>query len=306
MKRRGFLKATSVVATPTAASSTVIASSPYKAVEVDFEKLITNFYTKLPDTPEELRDVLEDVANIIHENGRKIDEPLIEKALSSIGDAEELARRTKFVIDILHNNDLGNYLDDTWVVAARNNLKVITRFLPLATSFNNLYLHAKDLDNTVKEKLEVKDEKYETFGYALLAFAIEVGFFCYGTPYRMAWRGTRFVSNRTLLRVGEHLDNKLIALVMSEIHWKIREEIYEEINADNLGFLGGLLSSGKHLDYILGEVDDLQSFARDEVEASYMKNVDLNIDRETLKEWDLKELSESNSNDDDGGIGSFL
>jgi len=318
MKRRRFLKATPIVVTPTAVSSTVAASSDEKAEDIDFEKLITEFYSDLPDDSEELRQVLEDSAHTIHQNGSKIDKPIIDEARSSAGKAQKLVRRTQFVVQILHNNDMGNYIEEAWVATARNRLGVGTRFLPLIGSFNNLYFHAKRLDEAVEEKqeakgknseekLEVEDEKYERYGYGLLAFAIEMGFFCYGTPYKMAWQGTRFLSNYTLLRVGKHLDNKLIALIMSEIHWKIRESIYNGINSENLKALEGLLSSAEYLKYVLDEMEDLKSFAEsEELNEDYLEDVDLDIDRETLKEWDLKELSENSSDDGGGGIGSFL
>lgn len=303
MKRRGFLETSITLVTPAIMSSPALASSGNKRHNMDFERLITDFYTGLPDNSEDLRDVLEEVANAIHQKGQKIGWPVIESALSSIGDAKTVTRRTQFVVKILHNNDLGNYIDEAWVATARNRLKVVTRFLPFITSFNNLYAHAKKLDNAVKKKPNVEDEKYETFSYALLAFAIELGFFYSGTAYKMAWRGTRFVSNRTLLRVGQHLDNKLIALVMSEIHWKIREKLYEKVNSDNLKSIGRFTASADHLGYLIEEIKDLKSFAEsEEVEDSYLKNVNLDIDYKTLRQWELKELSKRESENGNSGI----
>ncbi|WP_411967747.1 hypothetical protein [Haloferax sp. YSSS75] len=247
MKRRTFLVATgSTLSLPTLTSST-LASQNGTWHEVDFETLIEELFSDLPEKPKDLRDELATLAHTIHEKGDVIDSALIEAAFTSVKTASTLTRRTQFLIQILHNNDLG---------------------------------------------------RFEEFAYALAAFALEVGLWWFGAPYKMAWRGTRFVSNRTLLRASRYLDNRLIALLMSEVHWKIREKVYDEVSADNLQSIGG------EVEYVLTEFDELREYAvdegvqtnGDETEA-YLREVNLQMDKSDVLCYDFIDSEEGSSDE---------
>ena len=93
---------------------------------------------------------------------------------------------------------------------------------------------------------------------------------------------------------------------MSEIHWKIREKIYESVNSENIGLLANLMSSGNHLRYVLGQFDSLRSFVHSEsvrtAEQPYSEYVDLDVSRKQIRRWELTELSQNRSSDDSGGL----
>lgn len=272
--------------------------------EVDFEALVKDLFESLPDRSEDLRDELVSLANAIVSNTHKINWELIHAALSSVGEAKELVRRTQFGVQILQNHDVGNYLDEAWVGMFKNRLEVVTRFLPLVSSFNNLYASASTLDVAAKKATrlaKVHEGKYEEFAYSIATFALEVGLWWFGAPYKMAWRGTRFVSNRTLLRAVNYLDNRLVALLMSEIHWKIRQKIYTEISADSLD------AAATQISYIVGEFEELREFAYREAETEagpYIHEINLNVSPSELREYDFVG-SKSSTSDGNGFFSGF-
>jgi hypothetical protein len=219
--RRAFLMGTAGVVGGASVAVPAVATSADEWHSVDFERLVESTFASLPDDSSDLRDGLATLAGAIHQELSPVTERAIRQAAKSVSKASSLARRTQYAIDILHNNDLARYLDDAWVATFRSKIGVVTRFLPLVGGFNNLYHHAEVLDTAVENNWfisGVDGEKFENFGYSLAAFALEVGLWWFGAPFKMAWKGTRFVSNRTLLRALNYLDNRLVALVMSEIH----------------------------------------------------------------------------------------
>lgn len=308
MGRRAFLTTSAGVVGGGAAIQRGFASSGHLQEDIDFEQLVRSVFESVPDGTSELRNVLADLAGLLRENLAPFTPDAIGEAIQSVSKASSAARRLKYGIEILHNNDIAQYLDDAWVVAFRNKIGVITRFLPLVGSFNNLYGHARTLDKAVQNNWilsDVNEEKFELFGYSLAAFCLEVGLWYVGAPYKMAWKGTRFVSNRTLLRGINYLDNRVVALLMSEIHWKIRETLYESINADNVD------ATVEELSYYMSRFDGLQHAARDyelrNESASYIQEVDVSISRSDLRQFDFIGATESQqSSDDDEWLEGWL
>lgn len=303
-KRRGFLTTVgSAVAYP-ALSSRALAERG-SVHDVEFEKLTTGIFAELPDGSKDLRDELASLANAIVRNGELIEWRLINEGFSSVGVAEDLLRRTEFVIQILHNHHVGNYLDEAWIASTRSRFKIVTRFLPMVTSYNNLYRSARHLDRIVEHAHSlsvVSDEVFEDFTYSIATFALELGLWTVGTPYKMAWVGTRFISNRTLLRMLHYLDNRLVALLMSEIHWKIREAIYANISANHIE------ATAEEVTYILGKFDELAQFAVAQSvktsSGSYLHEVDLAISRSELRRYDF--MGPPDSSDGRDGILSWF
>jgi hypothetical protein len=70
---------------------------------------------------------------------------------------------------------------------------------------------------------KIQGELYEDYVLSIVGLIIEMAFIWVPISFRPAWRGTRFVANRTLLRVRRYLPGKvgnaLIAISMSIIHW---------------------------------------------------------------------------------------
>ncbi|WP_353634735.1 hypothetical protein ABSL23_03585 [Halobacterium sp. NMX12-1] len=239
-------------------------------------------FEELPDERAELESALMELADTVHTEFTSIEWEAVEDLHETLSEGNTAVRRLESLIEILHNNDFASYLDEAWVAKFRSNISTITRYLPILGSYNTFYHAAKKLDEAKTQNEDVPPQRYDEFGFATIAFCIEVGLFYIGAPYRMAWRGTRFISNRTLLRAGRYVDNRLIALIMSEIHYKIREQVYKSINRDRLESIWNYLS------YLQGEFSDLQQFAKtedvtDDVSGNaYLESVDVDVSRWAL------------------------
>lgn len=300
MKRRQYLRNATVAALLPSTSATAV-SATKSSNRDEFKRIIKGTFNELPDERKDLELVLEQISHEIHQNFEPLTWESVSESTDSLKSLSANLRRTERLIGVLHQYDTAIYIEDDWVALARGKIGPVVRYLPLLGSFNNLYESAERLDIAVKKadssSREVEPDEYEQFAFALLAFTIEIGLFQFGAPYKMAWRGTRFVSNRTLLRLGRHVDSKLIALAMSELHWKIRETIYEEVNKENLS------SSLELITYLLSELSSLEDFAEQEgISQKYMNRVNLDLSEDNLREIPeiKKRLEES------GPLGGFL
>jgi len=172
-------------------------------------------------------------------------------------------RRVRFGVRILNEHSITSAIDESMVQRVETKSKNATRFIPLIGSLNNLQAAAC----AVSTESEPKSEDVERFLYACLAFGLEVSLWYSTAPYQMAWRGTRFVSNRTLLRYANHGCNGCIALVMSELHWALRATPYTTVSNERVE------------DFVFNEIQRLEKVAKEE---NY--DVDLTMKREEIEE----------------------
>lgn len=133
-----------------------------------------------------------------------------------VGSLNHHIRRVRFGIRTLNEYNITTAIDESMVLEIENSMRDKTRYIPLIGSFNNLQGAACELSQNPAEK------NVRGFIFAAMAFGLEVGMWQMQVPYKMAWNGTRFVSNRTFLRYAQGGCRGCIALVMSEIHWALR------------------------------------------------------------------------------------
>lgn len=61
-----------------------------------------------------------------------------------------------------------------------------------------------------------------SFAVALLTLVAELAFAAIPISFNVAWRGTRFATNRALYRVRYYAGDATLAVVMSSVHWLLR------------------------------------------------------------------------------------
>lgn len=61
-----------------------------------------------------------------------------------------------------------------------------------------------------------------SFAVALLTLVAELAFAAVPISFNVAWRGTRFATNRALYRVRSYAGDATLAVVMSAVHWLLR------------------------------------------------------------------------------------
>lgn len=220
MKRRTVLK--------WAALSPIGAASPVRLASTDAQTGVvrdvsSTFFTALRGTNDKRQQIV-DCANAFCRKGKPVPEETPRKIVESGESAETGLRRARFGVRILTEYGITGVIDESMVDAGSRGLKTYTRYLPLLGSYNNCRAAACAVE-------EYQPETIERFLYAALAFGVEVALWSSGAPYVMAWRGTRFVANRTFLRLAKRGCAGCVAFAMSEIHWALRGTVY---NADEM------------------------------------------------------------------------
>ncbi|WP_226021928.1 hypothetical protein [Halomicrobium salinisoli] len=283
MKRRQFLyTSASVVCSPLLTGTAASASTGER--KVDFGRVAVSLSRDLGT--DNLKPQLHDLADVICTGSEAVHWDTSEDLLGTIEETDSTARRLKFVIEALHERGLATAIERDWVTEIRSGLTPAMRVIPLVGGFNNVYKAAKELHEADAPPSEISQSTYDQFKFALLAFGLEVGLFYVGAPYKMAWTGTRFISNRTVLRLGRWVDYRMIALVMSEIHVTIRAAVYAEINDDNLE------STWEYAQTLKTTVEEFKQWAQEqdiktEDGRSYLETVDLELQTPDIAQYEF-------------------
>lgn len=218
MKRRTFLKATAV--TPIATSGVVTAQEKSS----DVENIPGAYFDALPETKADRNSTVVECANELCSARKIVSEEVLNTVVDGGSSASDVVRRLQFGVRILNEYNITDKIDGSMIEAGRRDLSDYTRYLPLVGSYNNLCEAACAVETPDQDPEAVKD-----FFFAMAAFGLEVALWTIGTPYQMAWSGTRFIANRTFLRFAQHGCRGCIALLMSELHWAIRGTVYGEV-----------------------------------------------------------------------------
>lgn len=183
-----------------------------------------------------------------------------------VADTEALnhhIRRARFGVRILNEYNITSQVEASMIQDLESVSREYTRFIPLIGSFNHLQFAACRVGSDPGE------EAVEQFLVAALAFGLEVGLWHLNVPYKMAWGGTRFISNRTFLRYAKKSCNGCIALVMSELHWALRNIPYAVVSDDKIEFvvaqLEELRAFSKELDGYEGDISVTEEMIRRKV-----------------------------------------
>lgn len=190
---------------------------------------------------------------------KEISSETIDEILDSGEMAETGIRRARFGVRLLREYGITDAVDESMLESGERSLNQYTRYLPLLGSFNNCHKAACAVD-------EDNPETIERFLFASMAFGIEVALWYYGAPFQMAWRGTRFIANRTFLRLARNGCRLCVAFAMSEIHWAIRGKVY---NLDEMV---------TEEEFVIHRLSRLQQFA-DEI--GYDVNIQMSNDEVT-------------------------
>lgn len=127
--------------------------------------------------------------------------------------------RAQHVLAILVEKGVVRTFDPDDIVAVRESLPTGIRFLPLIGSANNVVETACVVD-------ESEPDTVIDFYLAVAAFCVEVAFFQFGIGYKLAFRGTNVLAtSSTFARLHRYTGSKTYGLVLSEIHWALREGI---------------------------------------------------------------------------------
>lgn len=259
MRRRTILKA--AAGTPILGSNAAVAKESKVVYRVS-----ESYFRSLPETKPERNEAVIDCANHLCQAKKVISKGSIDAAVEAGETAEDVVRRVRFGVRILNEYNMTNTVDESLIARGEEKMKKATAYIPLLGSFNELLKSACAVEYPEPEPGQVKD-----FLYASLAFGIEVALWSIGVPYKMAWRGTRFVSNRTLLRFAKYGCRGCVAIAMSEIHWAIRASVYNHgVTENRVKFVAGRIRELKHFAETVNYEVDLE-FSEEEIRSTLNK-----------------------------------
>lgn len=126
--------------------------------------------------------------------------------------------RAQHLLHILVERGMVTTLSPDDIAAIRENVRSATRYLPLIGSFNNV------VETACRVDAEPTEQNVIDFYLAVGAFCIEVAFFQFGVGYRIAFKGTNVLATRTTVaRLLQRTSPRIHALLLSEVHWGLRE-----------------------------------------------------------------------------------
>ncbi|WP_255170073.1 hypothetical protein [Natrononativus amylolyticus] len=206
--------------------------------------------------------------------------------IDDVGDAaEEVAAvesdfsrqtfRAQHLLALLNERGMVATLGPDDIKAVRQQVQSHTRYLPLVGSFNNVVQAASDVE-------EDDQQSVRHFYLAVAAFAVEVLFFKFAIGYPLAFRGTNVLATQsTFARLLQRTSPKMHGLILSEVHWALRQGISRAsgvIAASTLTFVYDITQELKD-EGIQSEIDGLPD--------------EIDIDRDEIADIELFDCSDN-------------
>ena len=266
MRRRTLLKRSAAAVVATSVSDVAVAQS--SEGELTPETVAQNALAASRDIPEtDRKERYEDCASALCEVAR-FREETINQLEQGADSGENAIRRARLIVGILDEQGITTAVEPRHLRYAREGFSESVEFVPMLASCNSLLTASCALSDE-------EEGAEEQFVNALVALVLEVALWYFGAPYKMAWRGTRFASNRTLLRFARHGCNRCVAFAMSEIHWALRGEVFEVVDEGTVEYVTTRMSELEQK----SETIDLV-----EGEGSYGETVDLPTSTSEIEE----------------------
>lgn len=133
------------------------------------------------------------------------------------------------LVEVLHENNLAGIIDESLLNSIGKRADLVVRYAPLLGSVNNVLVKAEAFATAVKGK---RRDEYLEFVLSIACLCLEAGLMWIGVPYKLAWNGTHqifFARSGTLFRLGRYGGNRFVAFFMSEVHWELREALFDDV-----------------------------------------------------------------------------
>lgn len=133
------------------------------------------------------------------------------------------------LVEVLHENNLAGIIDESLLNSIGGQADRVVQYAPLMGSVNNVL---KKAEAFAIEPEGRRREEYVNFILSIACLCLEAGLMWVGAPYKLAWKGTHtifFARSGTLFRLGRYGGDRFVAFFMSEIHWELREAIFDDV-----------------------------------------------------------------------------
>lgn len=187
-----------------------------------------------------------DAAKEIHELEQAASDALEQYSTSDIATVVDGAaaarsdlRSFSRLVEVLHERDLAGIIDESLLNSIGRRADIVVRYAPLIGSVNNVLRKAEAFATAIRDSAAFADSltegqrtKYLNFVLSIACLCLEAGLMWVGAPFKLAWKGTHklfFARNGTLFRLGRYGGDRFVAFVMSEVHWEIREALFDDV-----------------------------------------------------------------------------
>ncbi|MBP1955698.1 hypothetical protein J2752_002627 [Halarchaeum rubridurum] len=160
---------------------------------------------------------------------------VVEGASAARSDLRSFSR----LVEVLHERDLAGVIDESLLNSVGKRADIVVHYAPLIGSVNNVLKKAEAFATAVRSSTEFVDGlskgqrmKYIEFVLSIGCLCLEAGLMWVGAPFKLAWKGTHklfFARSGTLFRLGRYGGDRFVAFFMSEVHWELREALFDDI-----------------------------------------------------------------------------
>ncbi|SEP32343.1 hypothetical protein SAMN04487948_1521, partial [Halogranum amylolyticum] len=133
------------------------------------------------------------------------------------------------LVEVLHENNLAGIVDESLLNSIGKRADVVVRYAPLIGSVNNVLDKAEAFATAINGD---RRNEYLEFVLSIACLCLEAGLMWVGVPYKLAWKGTHrifFARSGTIFRLGRYGGNRFVAFFMSEVHWELREALFDDV-----------------------------------------------------------------------------
>lgn len=167
------------------------------------------------------------------------------------------------LVEVLHENNLAGIIDESMLNSVGQRADLVVRYAPLLGSVNNVLKKAEAFATAAEGQ---RRDEYLNFVLSIACLCLEAGLMWVGVPYKLAWNGTHrlfFARHGTLFRLGRYGGDRFVAFFMSEVHWELREALYDEITTERAKWVVDRVNSHREVPAYTRVRDDVESFVQD-------------------------------------------
>lgn len=188
----------------------------------------------------------------------------IATVVSKTSDGRTDLRSFSRLVEVLHENDLAGIIDESMLNSIGKRADLAVRYAPLLGAVNNVLAKAEAFATALRGK---RRDEYLEFVLSIACLCLEAGFVWLGIPYKLAWKGTRrifFARSGSLFRLGRYGGDRFVAFFMSEVHWELREALFEDvITTDRAKWVTEKVNAQRETPEFTSVRDDVDSFVQD-------------------------------------------
>lgn len=222
------------------------------------------------ETAREIHELEQSASDALEQYSTEDIAAIMGKASAARSDLRSFSR----LVEVLHERDLAGIIDESLLNSIGKRADIVVRYAPLIGGVNNVLRKAKAFATAVSSPATFVEglskeqrRKYMNFVLSIACLCLEAGFMWVGAPFKLAWKGTQkifFARSGTLFRLGRYGGDRFVAFFMSEVHWEIREALFDDvITTEKAKWVTNQVNDSKEVPQFTELRDDAESLIDD-------------------------------------------